>query len=419
MDASNRADESISKIQRLLSEHARWRKSTLNLIASENVHSPLVDSLISGDLIGRYASYADRDLQDRKYCGGRFIAQIEEHIEALARKVFHAKYIEPRAISGHIAGIAVIAALCSPGDVVLELDRSSGGHRLAERFNQAKLLKLEVHSIPFDASIYNIDVSKTCEMIARCKPRVVILGSSSFLFPHPVAEIKQGIEKTGEKSILVYDASHVMGFLASQGFQDPLSEGADVVFGSTHKTLPGPQGGIIFSNNKELIELISAAVYPALVTSHHVFRMPALGAALAEMECFGEAYTSQIVKNAQALGQALERNGIQCVKVEERYSLSHTILAKVSTFGTGVAIARRLEEANIVAGRTTLPEMHGSEGIRLGVQEITRLGACEKDMNRVAELIAAVVGTQKASREVREQVSEFAHSLGPVRYTWT
>jgi len=418
MNMSKFGNEFVQNIRRSLSSHERWRKDTLNLIASENVHSPLVDSLIRSDLMGRYASYTDRDLQYRKYCGGRYIVEIEVQVNELARQVFNARYVELRAISGHMAGMAVLLGLCKPGDVVLELDRSGGGHRLAERISLAELLNIEVHFIPFDGSIYNVDIPATCELIRKCKPRVVILGSSSFLFPHPVAKIKQVMLETTEQSILVYDASHVMGFLASGKFQDPLQEGADVVFGSTHKTLPGPQGGIIFSNNEELIKSISEAVYPVLVTNHHVFRMPALGAALAEMEYFGEAYTDQIVNNSQALGQALEQRGIPCIKVKGKYSLSHTVLAGVAEFGRGVEIAHKLEDANIITGRTTLPEIYGSEGIRLGVQEITHLGAGEKDMDRVAGFIAAVLKSEKQTQEIRAEVIEFTDSLGPVRYTW-
>lgn len=410
--------EDRKKIRALLSAHNQWRSSTLNLIASENLHSPLVRAALDSDLLSRYASYQDRDLASRKYCGGKFVVEIEQIVYGQVLRVFHTKYAELRPISGHMAGLAVIAALCRAGDVLLELGRDGGGHRQATRQNLTNLIPLDIDFIPFDGNRYNIDLKATKELIIKRKPQAIILGSSSFLFPHPVREIKDILLKTSPQTLLIYDASHVMGFLGAGEFQDPLTEGADVVFGSTHKTLPGPQGGIVFTDQPDLIEKISTAVYPALVTSHHVYRMPALGLALAEIEKFGKSYVKQIVTNAQALGDELAERGISCVNVDGKYTLSHTLLIKVAEFGRGTEVADILEQVDIIAGKTTLPNVHGTEGIRIGVQEITRRGAKEDHMPIVAGLISDAIRRKAKAEKLISRVHEFTKSLGPIQFTW-
>jgi glycine hydroxymethyltransferase len=407
-----------NRIRELTDQHNHWRAQTLNLIASENAISPAVRSALNNDWIGRYSDYTGRDLTARRYRGSRYIAELEQIIESAAKRVFVAKAVELRPLAGHIAGAAVLSALCMPHDTVLELGPDGGSHREATKVGSPSLLPLDVHFLPFDGYCYNLDIPGCRNLIAEKQPRVVILGSSNFLFPHPVKEIKNILREISPHTVLVYDASHVMGFLAAGQFQAPLLEGADIVYGSTHKTFPGPQGGIIYSDREDLMVSISEAVYPALVTNHHSFRMPALGIALAEMETFGRAYMDQTRANSQALGQALEMEGIPCVQVNSCFSQSHTVLMKLGSLGHGADIAVRLEGADIITTATTLPAVQGSQGIRLGTQEITRLGALEADMEIVAGLIADVVLERRGKPEVSEKVHAFTAGLGPVRYTW-
>jgi glycine hydroxymethyltransferase len=280
------------------------------------------------------------------------------------------------------------------------------------------LVDLRVEYLPFRAERYNIDVDATIDLIRKAHPRAVILGSSNFLFPHPVQEIAEVIHREFPETTLIYDGSHVMGFLAAGGFQDPLREGADLVFGSTHKTFPGPQGGIIFSNRDDLMEAVCAATYPALVTNHHLFRIPALAIAMVEMQRWGAAYGKAIVENAQALGEALEAHGVPCVCVEGRYTQSHTILACVSSFGKGADLAGRLEACGIICTAAHLPAYWGSEGLRIGLQEVTRLGAIPGQMARVAQWIAEGLQGSRPAEDIARETAGYAASLGPVQFTW-
>jgi glycine hydroxymethyltransferase len=411
------AEPSREHIAHLVHEHETWRAECVNLIASENAQSPAVRRCLNSDLSQRYADYVGRDLAARKYRGTRWVEQIEACVAELASDLYGARYVELRAISGHIAGAAVIMALTRPGDVILEASRDLGSHRMATKLGMTPAMPLDVRFLPFDPWAYNVDLDRTLDMIADLRPRMVILGSSNFLFPHPVRELAQALRAYPD-TILVYDASHVFGLIGGKRFQDPLSEGAHLVFGSTHKTLPGPQGGLILSNDASLMERITEAVYPALITNHHLFRLPALGMALLELKHWGAAYADQIVANAQRLGAALQARGVDVVAREGRYSESHTLLLQVAPFGSGQEVAARLEEANLIVNTAHLPEVLGSEGIRVGVQEITRMGAREEDMDALAALIAAVIAERRSPQDSLPQVKAFASRFQKVHYTW-
>jgi len=406
----------LASVRHLVAEHERWRSQTLNLIASENIISPAVRSALDSDLEGRYADYPGRDMTARRYRGNRYIVAIEEAAAALARDVFRARYVELRPLAGHIAGVAVLMGLCRPGDVVLETGRDGGGHREAGRLIAAPLARLDVQYLPFSGARYNVDPDATIQLIEATKPRVVILGSSNFLFPSPVREIATAVHAHG--GYLAYDGSHVMGFLAANRFQDPLREGADLVFGSTHKTFPGPQGGIIFSERDDVMESVTGALVPSLVTNHHPVRMPGLAVALLEMQAFGATYMDAVRENAQALGEMLTRAGVPCVCVDGRYSESHCILARVDAFGARDIVAARLEEAGIITTSALLPESLGTEGIRMGVQEMTRLGATTSTMGQVAHLFADAVASRRPSEAIASEAAAIRGSLGSIRFVF-
>ncbi|MCC7355466.1 MAG: serine hydroxymethyltransferase [Anaerolineae bacterium] len=398
----------------LVSEHEAWRARCLNLIAAENALSPAVRRFLDGDLVQRYGNYAGRNLTDRRYTGNRYVQRIEVGLLEIVREVFGASEVELRAISGHVAGLAVIMATCRPGDTVLELAGIDGGHRLAEKAAESPLIDLKVLPLPFDPINYNVNAEAACQLIAERKPSLVILGASNFLFPHPVKEIAASLAAS-PRTVLAYDASHVLGLIACGEFQSPLPEGAHVVFGSTHKTLPGPQGGLIFSNDARLMDAISTAVYPGTVTNHHLMRSPALGVALLEMHA-NKGYARQIIRNAQTLGKSLSEQGLRVVAAHRGFTQSHTILLQVAEYGTGRSVAALLEEAEIMTSYASLPDALGKEGVRLGTAEVTRLGARETDMASAAEIIADVIQKRTSPTAARAAVRAWVDRLPGMAY---
>lgn len=333
----------------------------------------------------------------------------------LLSEIFNAKHVDLRPLSGHVAGAAALLALCRPGDTVMELDKFAGSHRLAEKLNLASLIDLNVVAIPFDAVAYNIDIEATIEAIKQYKPRVVILGTSLMLNPQPVAALAEVI-KSIDNCWLMYDASHVLGLIAEGTFQQPLAEGADLIVTSTHKTFAGPQGGMILTNNDELASKIAISIYPALVTNHHLARIPAMAARALEIKAFGNAYSTATVRNAKTLAKALHDNGLNVVGSSFGFTQSHTIAFQTSGIGKSKDISLLLEQANIICGEIALPIELGSEAIRLGVQELTRLGLEPSDTNEIASVIAGVVLNKIDPIKARKEVKEIAARFTALRY---
>jgi glycine hydroxymethyltransferase len=392
--------EQISRIRSLVKRHHEWRSRCLNLIASENVQSPLVREFMACDLQHRYTNYDKEDPRKRKYAGSRFAKEIDLYVIRLANSIFGSEFAELRAVSGQIADAAVINAFAGGGPV-LEISALNGGHAAARRYSQSSVTHVNVQDLPFDSNRYNIDIGEARRCIRLLQPTLIILGAQNFLFPHPVSEIVEEAERV--KAIVAYDASHVFGLIAGRQFQDPFKENVHVMMGSTHKTLAGPQGGLILvKDSKALASKIKSAIHPSLITTHHPHRIPGLGVSLLEMKCFGREYARQVVKNSSKLGALLFNKGIRVLFADEGFTRSHTLLIEVSN---AVKAQKMLEGANIIVSYTHLPRDHERPtGIRLGVQEVSRLGMKEDDMNDVASTISMALSKRQSSRKVRIQV---------------
>jgi glycine hydroxymethyltransferase len=411
------ADLQRADLEGLVQAHEAWRERCINLIASESVLSPAVRAQLGTDLAGRYGDYTGRDAAHRRYFGTPYVVEIEQQVADLARKLFGARYCELRPLSGHVAGAGVLIGLCKPGDLVLEVGSDGGGHRMAAKLAESPMIDLDVQFLPFDTTCWNVDVPAALAVIAAQRPRVVILGSSTFLFPHPVREIAAAVHAVD--GLLVYDASHVFGLLAAGGFQQPLVEGADVIYGSTHKTLFGPQGGLILSNDEQIMTAVSGAVYPALVTNHHLQRIPALGLALLELETWGAAYAEAVIASARRLARELAGRGLPLAGAIGGYTQSHTLLVGTHPYSDAEEAGSRLEQAGIIVTAARLPAALGRTGVRLGTQEITRRGAREEDMPELAALLVdALIGAVPPAQLVRRVETWVSTRLGPCQYTW-
>ena len=397
----------------LLEAHRSFRQDCLNLIASENVPSPFVESYLVEELDQRYGNYLGINLSERFYQGNKFIAKIESYAHQLAKDLFGANFVDLRPLSGNIAGIATTLALCRPGDTVLEVDN---GHQYANKLASSSL-KVDLKSIPipWDSVKSNIDLQATIELIEEHHPRMVNIGSGIFLFPKPVFPLKQAMQRVNPDSFLVYDAAHVMGLIAGGQFQSPLEEGADVIISSTHKTLAGPQGGMVLTNDKSVAERIGPAIAPLLVSNHHLGRLPALAATFLEWAEYGNEHAKAIVANAKSLGQALENRGVSLVGSALGFTESHTLILRVSQFGPAKTVADQLEECNIITGAIQLSKELGTHGLRIGVQEIPRQGMNEAHASTIADCIVdALRGNLNTAKQ---QVIDLVKQFDQIRFT--
>ena len=198
-----------------------------------------------------------------------------------------------------------------------------------------------------------------------------------------------------------YDAAHVAGLIAGGKFQDPLQEGADTMTMSTHKTLFGPQGGLVLGS-KEHEEMIKKATFPGLTSSHHIHHMAGKAVAFAEALEFGKDYAIQVIKNAKIFAEALSDMGFKVLGEKRGFTESHQIAVNVLDYSDGGKVEANLEKANIIVNRQLIPgdikagrNYFHPGGIRLGVSEITRLGMKKNEMEEIASFIKQVIIDKK------------------------
>ncbi|KZX10821.1 serine hydroxymethyltransferase [Methanobrevibacter filiformis] len=407
--------DNINKIENLIEEHTVWMKNSINLIASENITSSQVTEAVDSDLAHRYA---EGKCGQRLYEGCKYIDSIEGLTIKLSKKLFNAEHANVQPTSGVVANLASFFAFAKPGDSIMALKVPVGGHISHADVSAAGIRGLKLHPHPFDTSIMNIDIDAMNKKILEIKPKIVLLGGSVFLFPHPVKEAKEAADEIGAK--VMYDGAHVLGLIAGKTFQDPLKEGADLLVGSTHKTFPGPQGGIILSK-KEYADKIDEAVFPGVVSNHHLHHVAGLGIATAEMLEFGEAYSKQIIKNAKALAQGLHERGFNVLCEDLGFTESHQVVMDVSNVGRAAILAKTLESNNIILNKNLLPwdnvnHSDDPSGIRVGTQEITRRGMKESEMDEVAEYIKKVAIDDK---NLKDEVTAFMNNYTKIHYGFT
>jgi len=403
----------IENIVEAVRRHHELYKNALPMIASENITSNRVRMLLASDLSHRYA---EGEVGNRFYQGCKYIDEIEEKAIECAKELFEAEHVNVKPTSGVNANIAALFALTSPGEKMMALSVPNGGHISHSRFSVPAIRNLTLKTFPYNAREMNIEVEEMVKEIKLNKPSLLLFGGSLFLFPHPISEAREAADDVGAN--IVYDASHVLGLIAGKKFQDPLHEGADVVTSSTHKTFPGPQGAIILCR-ESLKEEIDSAVFPGTVSNHHLHHVAGLAVSLVEMMHFGEAYAAQITRNAKLLAQALYEKGFDVLCEHKGFTESHQIAINVLSYGGGAAVAEKLEKANIIINKNLLPSDKDPEkpaGIRIGVQELTRLGMKESEMMEIASLLErAVIGAEDENR-IKEEVIELRTGFQHVHY---
>jgi glycine hydroxymethyltransferase len=286
------------------------------------------------------------------------------------------------------------------------------------------VLGLENINHVYDFEEFNIDPDMSAHVIRAAKPGIVTFGGSLFLFPHPIKELKEVCDEVG--AFVAYDASHVLGLIAGGAFQDPLSEGADFITSSTHKTFPGPQGGVILGNStnqrmEKAIKAIQFAVFPLSASNTHLGRLPAVGIAALEMKLFGAELARLTVKNAQTAGQYLCENGVKVVCADKGFTRSHQIAVDVCDFGGGKKIAQDLEDANIILNKNLLPynnqnDRDNPSGLRIGFQDITRRGFGEGEIKHLCDLMLSVIKGKRKPSEVKEEVIALKKESNEVKY---
>lgn len=405
----------VKRILEIVERHNNWRgRECINLVASENAMSPLAKKLYLSDFMHRYNEH----FEESHYQGTRYCMEIEGVVKEIFGKRFQTDKVEPRPLSGGQANLIVLAALTSPGDSIISVGLTSGAHVSHTRYGVAGILRLnEVPAI--NNADLTVDVDATAKIVRETKPKLLILGRSLVLFPEPLRELRDEI---GSEIPIIYDVAHVFGLIYAGMFQEPLREGADIMTTSTHKTFPGPQGGMIIARGDfpdKLWKKIYYTTFPGVVYNHHIHRFPALAIAALEMDTYGKEYMMQTVKNAKKLAEELYNRGFKVLCADKGFTETHQVLVDVREFGGGAKVAKILEENNIIVTKVALPwdtpkdATANPSGIRIGVQEMTRYGMRESDMCVLAEFFERVI---LRGEYIREDVTDFRRQFQELVY---
>ena len=382
----------------LVERHDAWRGRTINLIPSENVTSPQVRAILGSDLGHRYTLPWGKDFHgyviENSYRGTRYLDEIEVLGERLAREVFKAEYATLKPLSGHLAGMLVLSTLCARGDSILVLDSRVGGYDGYMPEYLPEMLGLRADFLPFDESEWTVDTEAAAAAIETTRPKLVLIGGSFIVFPHNLRRLRKACDSVG--AVLAYDGSHVLGLIAGGQFQDPLREGADVLFGSTHKSFFGPQGGLLLTNRGDLFTQMVEHFTWRVADNAHWNRIAATAQALLETRAFGRDYARQVVRNAQALGRELDKRDVPVKFAHRGYTKSH----QVHILEAGL-IKRWNVNPNDWSVALERNDIIVDSVARVGTNEVTRMGAKERHMETLADLIARAT----KGEDVREAVA--------------
>ncbi|MFN3647045.1 MAG: serine hydroxymethyltransferase [Gemmobacter sp.] len=367
-----------------------------NLDPAANAMTPAAEAMLAAGL----GSRPSLGWPGEKYeTGLEAIEEIEGIATALAAQVFRARHAEIRVGSGALANLYAFMALAQPGDAIIAPPPAIGGHVTHHAAGCAGLYGLRTHPAPVDADGYTVDLGALEALARRVKPKVITIGGSLNLFPHPVAGIRAIADSVG--AAVLFDAAHQCGLIAGGVWPDPLAQGAHVMTMSTYKSLGGPAGGLIVTNDTPLAARLNRIAFPGMTANSDAGRAGALAMTLLDWREHGQDHAAMMVANARALAAALQAEGVQVFAADRGATQSHQFALLAAPFGGGQAAAKRLYAAGFIACGIglPLPPVEGdTNGLRLGTPEITRRGMTPAEMPALAALIARALRADDPAR---------------------
>jgi glycine hydroxymethyltransferase len=379
------------------------QRDHLELIASENFVSPAVMAAMGSHLTNKYAE----GYPGKRYYGGcEFVDEAEDIARDRAKKLFGADHANVQPHSGAQANLAVYFALVKPGETILGMNLSHGGH--LTHGSPVNLSGSYYHFVSYGVSTETeqIDYDKLREIALECKPKLIVAGASAYPRAIDFKRFSEIAKETG--AYFMVDMAHIAGLVATGLHQSPVPY-ADVVTTTTHKTLRGPRGGMILCK-EEHAKIIDKAIYPGTQGG------PLMHTIAAKAVCFKEAlspdfkaYQQRVVENAATLADSFKNEGIRLVSGGTD---NHLMLVDLTSSGrTGKEVEALLDRANITVNKNTIPFETRSpfitSGIRIGTPAVTTRGCGREDMKQIGKLITAIVNEgEDAVEKVREQVKE-------------
>ena len=360
-------------------------RECFNLNPATNVMNPRAEALLSSGIGSRPSlGYPG----DKYEMGLEAIEEIEVIAAELCAEIFDAHFAEIRVPSGALANLYAFMATCEPGDTIIAPPATIGGHVTHHGAGCAGLFGLKTVPAPVDADGYTLDVAALHDLARQERPRLITVGGSLNLFEHPVAEVRAIADDVGAK--LMFDAAHQCGIIAGKAWKNPLAEGAHLMTMSTYKSLGGPAGGLIVTNEADLAERLDAIAFPGMTANFDAAKSAALAVTMLDWRERGADYATAMIETARALAEALDTAGLTVFAKGRGFTRSHQFAIEAAEFGGGQAASKTLRRAGFLACGIglPLPELDGDmNGLRIGTPELVRWGVGPEHAAELAALI--------------------------------
>jgi glycine hydroxymethyltransferase len=388
-EQTSKADShSIARRLEALADENRiiHEQQCFNLNPATNVMNPRAEALLSTGIGSRPSlGYPG----DKYEMGLEAIEEIEVISAELCAEVFGAKFAEIRVPSGAIGNLYAFMATCKPGDAIIAPPASIGGHVTHHADGCAGLYGLVSHPAPVNADGYTVDLDALRALALQVRPKLITIGGSLNLFAHPVQEVREIADLVGAKVLL--DAAHQCGIIAGKAWPDPLNEGAHLMTMSTYKSLGGPAGGLIVTNDPDLAQRLDEIAFPGMTANFDAAKSAALAMTMLDWREFGRDYAAAMIETAQSFAAALDAAGVPVFAKRQGYTQSHQFAVKAADYGGGQAASRKLRKAGFLACGIGLPidAVDGDmNGLRIGTPELVRWGVTSDNVTEIAALVA-------------------------------
>jgi glycine hydroxymethyltransferase len=406
----------LAELDRLVEANRQIHdRDCLNLNPATNVMSPRAEAMLSAGL-GSRASLGHPG--DKYEMGLEAIEQIEVMAAELAAEVFGARHAEIRVPSGAIANLYAFMATCEPGDTSIAPPAGIGGHVTHHAGGSAGMYRLRTVSAPVDADRFTVDVAGVRDLALEHRPRMITIGASMNLYPHPVAALREVADEVG--AVLLFDAAHLCGLIAGGAWPNPLEQGAHVMTMSTYKSLGGPPGGLIVTNEPEIAQRLDAIAYPGLTANFDAGKAAALAVTMLDWKAAGPDYAATMVQTAAELASGLLERGLPVFQGAGGATASHQLAIEAHRWGGGQSAARLLRRANLLTSGIGLPvdAVDGDmNGLRIGTPELVRLGMKPHDMDELASLVAEGLSAVVDHDDLAPRVTAYRSRFSGVHFT--
>ncbi|WP_170398760.1 serine hydroxymethyltransferase [Ruegeria arenilitoris] len=397
--ASTSSADLLARVQ-TLAERNRviHEEECFNLNPATNVMNPKAEALLSSGIGSRPSlGYPG----DKYEMGLEAIEEIEVITAQLCAEVFDASFAEVRVPSGAIANLYGFMATCKPGDTIIAPPASIGGHVTHHIAGCAGLYGLRTVEAPVNKDGYTVDLDQLRALALAERPKLITIGGSLNLFEHPVADIRTIADEVGAK--VMFDAAHQCGIIAGRAWSNPLKEGAHFMTMSTYKSLGGPAGGLIVTNDAEIAKALDAIAFPGMTANFDAAKTAALAVTMLDWRDFGKAYARGMIAMSQALATALDTEGVPVFAGAEGFTNSHQFAVLAEPFGGGQSASKKLRPNGILACGIGLPlaVVDGDmNGLRIGTPELVRWGMTTADAGQLAALIKRGLNGESVGEEV-------------------